>query len=407
MAWCLTVVDGADLKRVFPLPASGKVAIGKDPLHSHINFNDFYLEKTHCALEVDEDGIVVHDTSQERGVFINGKKVVRNGGMNTGDVLRVGNTYLRMDPYDGPAPELADHDDEPPPIPLFTLKRLVELQSHTLGHYELGLLLGKGRHGAVFRARDIDTGRSVALKVLSPDFPQNSDEIKRFARVIKSLAQINDHPNLVRWIGTGKIGPYVWIAQELIDGENLNSIFTQPESTRWSWRGAWRLAWDVAHVLEHLHQRNTNHGNITAANLLVTNDGKAFLNDLRFQEAIEGSVLQLEQMEQKFLAELPYRSPERLEEDAFVDPHVADIYSLGVATYFRLSCGALPLQGSTPEETIDLIRAGVSDKHRRRAPAAPENFLDVLYKMLARNQEDRYQTPAELLVDLEPFNEKK
>jgi hypothetical protein len=61
--------------------------------------------------------------------------------------------------------------------------------------------------------------------------------------------------------------------------------------------------------------------------------------------------------------------------------------------------------GGDPGETIELILGGTTDRHRRRAPAAPEDFLEVVYKMLARKQEDRYQTPGELLADLEPFRE--
>jgi serine/threonine protein kinase len=407
MPWCLVVVDGADLKRVFPLPVVGRVAVGKDPANSQISFNDFYLEKNHCALDVDETGITVSDMSRERGIYVNGKKVIRHAHMYPNDVLRVGNTYLRMEPYDGPPPDAPSADEEPPSLPVFGLRRLVDLQGHTLGRYELGLVIGRGHHGVVFRARDHETGWAAALKVLSPDFPANNDEVKRFARVIKTIAPIADHPHLVRWYGTGKSGPYVWIAQELVEGENLSSIFTQPESARWSWRGAWRVAWEVGHALEHLHKRHVAHGNISAANLLIGNDGTVKLNDFRFREALEGSTLQQEQLEAKLLSELVYMPPERLDKSAFVDEHVADIYSLGVATYVRLTCGSPPFSGDDPSETIELILAGLTDRHRRKAPAAPEDFLEVVYKMLARKQEDRYQTPTELLADLEPFRERK
>ena len=406
MPRCLTVIEGADAKRVFPLPDLGKIAIGKGPAHCDISFNDFYLEKMHCTLQIQEGSVTVTDLSRERGVFVNGKKVITKTGLSEGDVLRVGNTYLRMDPYDGPPPETPSADEERVTVPRLPLKRMMDLQGHTLGHFELGLVLGKSHHGIVFRARDLKTNRTVALKVLAPEFPATNDEVKQFAQAIKSLAALADHPNLVRWWGTGKSGPYVWIAQELVDGDNLNSIFSQPESARWSWRGAWRLAWEVGQALDHLARRHVAHGNITAANLLVANDGMVKLNDLRFREAIDGSVLQHQQLEPKLLDELPYCAPERLEPEAFVDEHVADIYSLGVATYVRMSCGSAPFQGSTPEETIDLILAGATDKHRRRAPAAPEDFLDVVYKMIARNQEDRYQTAAQALSDLAHFKEK-
>ena len=66
---------------------------------------------------------------------------------------------------------------ERPTIPLYSLKRLQDLQTHTLGHYELGLVLGKSHHGVVFRRlRDLKTGRTVAIKVLAlPDFPSDTD----------------------------------------------------------------------------------------------------------------------------------------------------------------------------------------------------------------------------------------
>lgn len=408
MPWCLLVVDGPDLKRQFPLPVTGKVRVGKDPDHTQIQFNDFYLEKTHCLLEVADNEIVVRDTSRERGVFVNGKRIVSQATLVAGEVLRVGNTHLRLDPYDGPTPEAVDEDDdEHAAMPALAPRRLDELQGHTLGHYEIGLPLGKGHHGIVFRALDLNTEQSVALKVLSPEFPGNMDELKHFAGTIKAIKPIAQHPHLVHWSGAGKIGHYVWIAQELVEGDNLRSFYSQPESARWSWRSAWRLAWELGGALDHLHRRHVAHGNITEANILLTEGGKHLLNDLRFQEALAGSALQERVAERKQLAELQFCPPERLEEGAFVDENLADIYSLGVATYLRLSNGSPLFQADEPAETIDLILEGVAEGHRRHAPGASDAFLEVLYKMLARKQEDRYQSAADLLADLEPLKLKK
>ena len=171
MPWCLTVVDGADLKRVFPLPKTGRVQIGKDPAHSQIIFNDFYLEKAHCTLEVGDDGVVVYDTSQERGVSINSKKVVRHASLYNDDVLRVGNTYLRLEVFDGPVPDSKDETDEQPTIPVFPLRRMTDLQGHTLGHYELGLALGKGHHALRFGhaiSKAIEMSPSKCCPPISP-----------------------------------------------------------------------------------------------------------------------------------------------------------------------------------------------------------------------------------------------
>ena len=243
--------------------------------------------------------------------------------------------------------------------------------------------------------------------MLSPDFPAAIDELKKFAHALKTAAPLVTHDHLVHIYGAGKIGPYVWIAQELVEGDNLKAIFGHPESARFTWRSSWRLAWEIGQALEFLHRKHVVHGNITAANILIDNHGNVKLNDFRLQEALQGSALQKEVMEAKLLAELPYMPPEKLDRDAFVDEPIADIYSLGVATYVRLSLGKPPLQGVDATETIELILNGVSDKHRRKAPPAPDDFLDILYKMLARNQEDRYQTTTQLLDDLEVFKEAK
>ena len=408
MPWCLIVVDGADLKKSFPLPLVGKVTIGKEPT-SFIILNDFYLEKSHCALTIAEDGITVFDTSSDKGIFANGKKVIRAASLYLGDILRVGNTHLRVDLYDGPPPAAPSEEEiQEPTVPLLAFKRMSELQGHKLGRFEIGMVLGKGRHGFVFRARDQRSNEQIALKVLSPDFPSNVDELKKFAQVIKSTAPIAQHENLVHWSGAGKIGPYVWIAQEQVDdGESLKTIQSHPESARYSWRTAWRLAYDVAQALDHLHRQRVFHGNITATNLLISNNGRVKLNDLRFREALAGSVWQEEMKEQKQRAEILYTPPERLEPGVFAHEDAGDIYSLGMATFVRLNSGTPPFPVDDVETTTYAILSGITEKHRRKAGSAPDGFLDIIFKMLSRNQQDRYQNAAELLVDLERFGERK
>ena len=79
------------------------------------------------------------------------------------------------------------------------------------------------------------------------------------------------------------------------------------------------------------------------------------LNDLRLQQALAGSALQKRVMEKKLVAELPYLPPERLVTGSFVDEHLADIYSLGVAVFTRLNGGKPPFVGETPDEKPSLV----------------------------------------------------
>jgi serine/threonine protein kinase len=115
-------------------------------------------------------------------------------------------------------------------------------------------------------------------------------------------------------------------------------------------------------------------------------------------EALAGSVLQRTTLEQKFLAELPYMAPEFTEDGAYID-EMSDLYSLGCVAY-ELLTGRPPYQGRAPEETIDLIRAGVPAPPREYSRAIPVEFESVVVKLLARRQEDRYSSAGELLNDL-------
>src|SRR5262245_37420168 len=406
MAWRLIVIDGADAKQLFPLPAAGAVVIGKETAGANIVLHDFYVEKTHCKVEIKSEGISALDLSQDRGIFINGTKVIGRQAMRLreGDILRVGNSYLRLEPFDGEPAETPSGEFAAPTSPHPQSGRLIDLQGHTLGNFELGTVLGKGFHGATFRAVDKQNDRRVALKVLSPDFPQSSAELQRFAAAIKSLAHL-EHPNLVPWYGAGRSGKFTWISQEIVEGENLTAQFSLPETARSTWRSGWRLAHDILLALEFLREKNTSHGNITAANIIFEVNGGVRLNDLRLQQALEGSALQKRVMERKLIAELTYMPPERLVPGAFVDDHVADIYSLGVAVFTRFNGGQPPFQGDTPEEIIEQIQAGFPEKPRKRIHGVPDGIMKIVLKMLARDQENRYQTAADVLFDLAPFDD--
>ena len=406
MSWRLMVIDGADARQSFPLPVAGAVVIGKETAGAGIVLHDFYVEKSHCKVEVTNDGIAVRDLSRDRGITVNGTKVMGRDPLRLreGDVVRVGNSYLRLEAFDGAPAPVPSGEGEPSAADRPAAGQLTDLAGRTLGHFELGTVLGRGFHGVVFRARDTQLERRVALKVLSPEFPTTNAELQRFAAAIKSLANL-EHPHLVPWFGAGRTGKYTWISQEIIEGDNLSGQFSLPETARSTWRAGWRVARDIGRALEFLHEKHTFHGNITAANLIFDHDGSVKLNDLRLQQALEGSVLQKQVMEAKLIAELPFIPPEKTVPGAFVDEHLADIYSLGVAVFTRLNGGQPPFQGQTPDEVIEQIHAGLPDKPRKRIHGVPDGIMKIVLKMLAHDQENRYQTATEVLFDLAPFDD--
>lgn len=442
MPWRLLVVDGADTDRFFPLPDTGTRVIGNSHKYSDICLNDLVMARIHCQVDTEGDRVTVTAVAEDRDTLVNGQRVSQHE-LQPGEVIRVGNSYLRLDPEpavdvvegfeevdddaaeilevgddaaeivevldDGEEiPEVAavdeddppgDPADEPPPVPELDWEHLDQLTGHRLGHFEIGQVLGRGHFSVTFRARDTDAHREVALKVLGPKFPADAGELKKFARALAKIAAIQEE-HIVRCLAVGRNSKYVWISQEFVEGESLAEYMKKSEPhSKVRWRNALKLGIDVAKALTYLYERHVVHGDLNPTNILIGLDRTAKLNDLMFDAALSGSQWYDEKLEPKLLAELPYMPPERLEERGYLN-EVSDIYSLGALIFLRLT-GQPPFQGATPNQIIDKIQRGQFEKPKKLNKDCPMDFQVVIMKMLSHNQEDRYQNPADVLNALE------
>src|SRR5262245_1368922 len=192
MAWRLLVIDGADQGRDFPLPAAGTVLVGNSRKHADVCLNDLYVARVHCHVEVAGDRVVVKHAEGNHETLVNGKKILTHE-LKPGEVLRAGNSHLRLEVCDAAADAAADAATAKVPSPR---ERLEELTDRPLGHYQLGSVVGRGYCGVVFQAKDVKGDRRVALKVLSPEFPKNDAEMQTFVAAVKKALPLR-HPQLV------------------------------------------------------------------------------------------------------------------------------------------------------------------------------------------------------------------
>ncbi|HMF13712.1 MAG TPA: FHA domain-containing serine/threonine-protein kinase [Gemmataceae bacterium] len=415
MAWQLLVIDGADKDRRFPLADDGTTTIGSSRKNCDVVLHDLYVSRSHCHVGVMEDRVMVADMESASGTFINGQRITQQE-MRSGDVLRVGNSHLRLQPLEGDADadvveaEAAEEEEAVEVVEVEAEKtpaeRLAELEGQTLGHYEVGSLLGKGHRGMVFRAKDLKTQQVVALKVLLPEFPGGDGEMQVFVKALK-LAMPLQHEHLVKILGAGKHGAFTWMAQEYVEGESLAQVLERMGSPgKLTWKHALRLGLHVGKALQFIHKNRQIHGNLTPANVLVRfSDKFVKLNDFLLDKALEGSKLQAAMLKAKLVAEMGYLAPEQTEPGAYVD-HLADIYSLGALMYARMTCQP-PFKGKTPEETLTMIRKAKLAPPSAHQEAIPEELDDVVMKMLARRQEDRYARVGDVLSDLEKVAEEQ
>jgi serine/threonine protein kinase len=401
----LTVIDGPDKGQHFRLPNEGAVLIGNSEKHANICLHDLFVARVHCEVAVAGGRVTVIDRQSPRGTLINGARIQQEE-LSPADVVRVGNSYLRL--------ENCEHDDAQPieaapePVadegpPVLPVEKMSALAGRTLGHFELGRPLGQGYAGMTFRARDQKKDREVALKILAPEFPANDQEMQDFIRVMRRRFALT-HPNLVTMLGTGKTGPYCWIESELIEGENAASMI---EATRAGKRPSWRLAWivarDIGLALDFAHRHHVVHGQVTPAKILIRDrDETAKLNGLMLRNSLEGSVLQQSILEAQLLKNLPFVPPEIME-GGQVD-ELSDQYCLGVVT-FALATGRLPFCGDTPEETIRQVRENPPPKLKKFQKNIPDHMQAVVLNMLAKRPEERFPSLAAMTAELMAMNQ--
>ncbi len=404
----LRVVDGADKNRIFSLPNAGQITIGKSGKYSDIALHDLFVARVHCRLEVDKEDVIVTHLEGDTGTFVDGVKLDAPKMLKPGNIVRVGNSYLRLEVGEPAAPAVDDDADFEVLAPVSagptSGRRLNDpsepLVGQTLGHYQVQDLLGRGYVSKSFRAIDSRSGHSITLKVFPPEFPANPKELERFAQAVKAVSPVH-HPNLLTLAGAGKIGLHLWLAREYVDGESAAMMVERiAEGAKPNWSAALRVGAHLARALECLHEHRLVHGNITPRNVLVRSaDQVAKLADLGLVRAIDGSQLQGSILEAKRTAELGFQAPEQVETGAFVDD-LADLYAVGAVMYALLT-GRAPFAGKSPDEIREQILHGRPTKptsYQKKIPAAVEGMV---LKLLARLQEERYPTAAVLLADLD------
>lgn len=397
----LVVIAGPDQGRSFTLLDGQTLRIGRAQA-TETRLNDPQVSRVHCRLEVDGGVFRLVDQDGASGTHVNGRKVERHE-LGPGDVVTIGGTQLRLqlDPGRESTTVMG-----PPPAPKVaaatSTEAMKDLVGKTLGYYEVGPVLAKSRSGLVFRGRDTRDGKAVALKVLGPEFASDEEDLQRFIRAVKTVVEMKlHHPNLVTLFGAGKHGPHCWTAMEFVEGESLTGVIQRIGTIGMlDWRFSLQVAAQVARALEAAHEKHIIHRNITPENILIRESDKAAkLGDLILAKAMEGILARPITRPGELVGDLAYMSPERTRGDAHVDTR-SDIYSLG-ATVYALLTGRPPFEGGSLPETISKIRQAEPVKPKKFQMAIPDLLEGSVLRMLAKRPEDRYQTPTELVRDLE------
>jgi eukaryotic-like serine/threonine-protein kinase len=244
----------------------------------------------------------------------------------------------------------------------------------------------------VYRGRDRVLGRTVAVKVLAPNYARDQAFVARFRREAQNAARMN-HPGVVNVYDTGSDNGTHYIVMEHVQGRTLSEIL-KTEGRLMPERAA-EIAEAVAAALSFAHEQGIVHRDIKPANIMITSSGEVKVMDFGIARALtSGDTLT---QTATVLGTATYLSPEQAQGEP-VDAR-SDIYSLGVVLYEMLT-GQPPFAGDSA--------VSVAYKHVREEPplpsklepAVPAALQAVTMKALAKNPDNRYQSAEEMRADL-------
>ena len=260
-------------------------------------------------------------------------------------------------------------------------------------HYQVVRLLGRGGMGEVWLAREPILDRDVALKILSADWTQDKAALRRFLREARAAAKLN-HPNVITIFQVGRAGDHVYIAMELVQGRSLSDELRQRGP--FPWREATKLIRDAASGLAAADAQGLIHRDIKPGNLMRGLDGVLKIVDFGLARAQTGNIDITKAG--SVIGTPAYMSPEQAKGQA-LDIR-SDIYSL-TCTYYALLTGRSPYRGDSVATVLyQHVHEALPDP-RQAVPDLPEPVCRILARGAAKAPAQRYQTPAEMLEDLD------
>ena len=259
--------------------------------------------------------------------------------------------------------------------------------------YVIGDLIGSGGMAVVYQAWDRELEREVAIKVLRSEFNEDEDFIRRFNLEAQAAAKMS-HPNIVGINGVGQDGDVRYISMEYVKGRTLKELIRQtgcikPER-------AIQIALKILAAVDCAHRSHVVHRDIKPQNILVDVEGNVKVADFGIARATNAAT-QTYTDGSNMLGSVHYFSPEQA--SGQVADEKSDLYSVGVVLYEMIT-GEVPFDGDTP--------VSVALKHVQEAPRNVRDIMptvskgldEVVLKALDKEASCRYQTAAEMAVDL-------
>ena len=255
--------------------------------------------------------------------------------------------------------------------------------------YEILEKIGTGGMSDVYKAKDHKLNRFVAVKVLKQEFSENANFVSKF-RVEAQAAAGLMHPNIVNVYDVGEEVDVYYIVMELVEGITLKKYIEK--KARLSVKEAISIAIQVSMGIEAAHNNHIIHRDIKPQNIIISKEGKVKVTDFGIAKAATSNTITTNVM-----GSVHYTSPEQAR-GGYSDEK-SDIYSLGI-TMFEMLTGRVPFNGET---TVAIAIKHIQEElpsPRDYVPEIPISVEHIVCKCCQKSPDRRYQSMAELIVDL-------
>src|SRR6266404_5879620 len=260
--------------------------------------------------------------------------------------------------------------------------------------YEILALLGQGGMGAVYKARDKELDRLVALKIIRPELTTNPEILKRFKQELILARQVT-HRNVIRIFDLGQADGFKFITMEYLEGQDLRGVLR--EKGKLTPEEAARVILQICRALEAAHGEGVIHRDLKPQNIMMDANGRAYVMDFGIARSAH-----LPGMTQTgaLVGTPEYMSPEQAKGEKLGEQ--SDIFSLGVILY-ELVVGQSPYHSETPLATLWKRLQEKAKPLCEIDPTIPKAFSDIVEKALEVEPENRFANANEFAQHLESW----
>jgi tetratricopeptide (TPR) repeat protein/predicted Ser/Thr protein kinase len=257
--------------------------------------------------------------------------------------------------------------------------------------YEIIQMLGEGGMGAVYKARDRELDRLIALKVIRPELAGHPRVLQRFKQELLLARQVT-HKNVIRIFDLGVFDNLKFITMEFVEGRDLSSLLDERKCTV---PEAIDIIQQSCRALEAAHGENVIHRDLKPQNIMLSEGGKVYVMDFGLARTLESTGLT---QAGALLGTPAYMSPEQALGNT-LDAR-SDLFSLGIIFYEMLT-GVVPFKAETVLASMLKRTQGAATPPVELDATIPKDVSDVVTKCLATDPANRYQSVGELLSDVD------